>query len=558
MRKKLIIIAVIAVLLIAGLWSALGWINRQQQAGALVKAREAYENGNPDRMVDLLAEAVAMDPDNLIALETQARLLDTVGNAGCVPVYQHLSRLQPGDYEALKTWLGAMVRYERAGDALVAYRELAGSGNELAGTPAFSLLGAELAFAAGDKQTALAYLREAYERNPDDAQTALRLCVAEAETLSRDELQPTMQRLDGLLAQPEVRAEAAALLLEMERQLGDTAAERATAERIWTVGRDDIGARLLALQVFYELDRPLFEQKLRQLITDNQRDVPALTAIFDWLLDHNENDLIITLAQEDSAVMNLNRPPVANRVAEAMIRTDQLKALRSYNSKVDWTGAEGFASLLPPLTRTLDRVEARNYPNPAFTRWLGAATLPQLREVLLVTQRLGFEKEEAAILQEIIRDEPWDRDAYLQLYALRERNRDSLGMLKLLQEARANFPQDRDIGDEYAWMAMVLDVERRQAEGVALRNFSYDPENTDYRVTWALAQCMKGEPDKALTTLDELKELPLRGKLAQSLAYRLLGQEAEARSALAGVDVDALLPEERKLVLESRPLPQDE
>ncbi len=559
MRKKLIITVVIVAVLIGGVWALVGWFNRSQQTDLLQRARSDYEAGHRDWMVDHLNEALALDPDDLEALQAQAELLDKIEDPACVGVYRRLSELQPENFEALSAWLGALVRYDRTADAVSAYERVATSGSPLAGTAAFSRLGANLAQAAGDAETNLRYLREAYARDPQNGETAFDLSVAEVRVLPVEELGPTMKRLEGLLSDPEVRNQAAMLLLEMQSKLGDDEALMATAERIWEAGYDDVNFRLFALEAYYRLDRELFDQRLALLLEQEQRDNQDLTKVFDWLLAHEEYDTIIKTANAEGMQMsNLLRPPVANRVAEAMVLSDQLKALRAYNAKVDWTGAEGFASLLPPLARTLDREEARTAPNPAFTRWLGSATLPQLREVLPVTQRLDFERERAAILQEIIRDEPWDRDAYVQLYALREANRDSLGMLKLLQESRINFPQDRAIRDEFAWVAMVLNVDRRDAEQLALKNYSYDPTDPQYRVTWALAQCLQGEPAKALELLEPMEGLSLRGQLVKALAYRLLGQMDAATEVLDGIEMDELLPEERRLVLESRPLPRDE
>ncbi|MBC2594363.1 hypothetical protein H5P28_08850 [Ruficoccus amylovorans] len=559
MRKKLIITIVILAVIVAGLWSILGWYKGEQQADLLRQAQVDYEAGHRDWMIDRLREALALAPNNLEALATQARLLDAVDDPACLNAYRRLSELQPADQEALTAWLAALVRYERTSEAIEVYEQMAGGKSPLAPTAGFSRLGANLAGSAGDTAAQLRYLREAYQRDPEDVETGLGLSLAEAQSLPVAELAPTQARLAKLLDRPEVRTQAAALLLAIEAQAGDQAALQASAEHIWELGYDDVELRLLALDAFYQIDRELFEKKLALLLDREQRDNESLTAIFDWLLAHEEYDTIIRMATEEGASMgNLKRPPVANRVVEAMILTDQLKALRRYNAGVAWTGAEGFASLLPPLVSTLDREKARDFPNPSFTRWLAVATLPQLREILPVTERLDFPAERAAILQEIIRDDPWDREAYRQLYAMRSAERDSLGMLKLLQEERANFPQDREIADEYAWITLVLNVDRRGSEQIAKLNFSSDPTDPEFRVTWALAQCLSKDPTAALKTLEPLKEPGVRARLVKALAYRLLDDKAASDEVLAGEDMANLLPDERRLVLESRPLPKDD
>ncbi|MGE9291986.1 MAG: tetratricopeptide repeat protein, partial [Puniceicoccales bacterium] len=394
MRIKLIIIAVVTAIFIGVLWWLLAMWGQTQLETELEEAQKAYEAGYNDRMVEQLEMAVARDPDSINTLQIQARLLDAIENAGCLPVYEHLSELQPDDITAFRDWMGALVRYGRLDEARSIYEKFEAAGPPLGGTASFSRLGADLAGTARDENARLAYLREAYERAPDDAEVGVELSRAETQVLPAADLGATVQRLDSLLGQDQVRVEAAALLLQIETALGDKQRLQSAAQRVWDAGAGEVSMRLLALEAFYDLNREDFEQRLKKLIIEEQRNVPALTSIFNWLLARGENELIISLAMEDKAVMNINRPPVANRVAEAMVQTDQLKALRAYNSRVDWTGAEGFASLLPPLTLTLDREEARDVPNPAFTRWLSSAALPQLREVLPVTARLGFEREE--------------------------------------------------------------------------------------------------------------------------------------------------------------------
>ncbi|MGE9292362.1 MAG: hypothetical protein ACQKBW_01995, partial [Puniceicoccales bacterium] len=163
-----------------------------------------------------------------------------------------------------------------------------------------------------------------------------------------------------------------------------------------------------------------------------------------------------------------------------------------------------------------------------------------------------------AILQEIIRDDPWDRSAYDQLYALFRDRKDTLAMLRLLQEERENFPQDRDLSSEYAWIAMVLDVDRRGAERIAQLNYSHDPENPAYQICWAFALCKSREPAKALEVLGRVDPLGVRGQLVKAYACRLLDDKEGYEQALRGVDMDALLPEERKFVQSARPLPKDD
>lgn len=556
MLKKLLIVIVVCLVLAVGTYVAWDEAERRRQPGVLRQAQQAYEEGDYKAMAMLLGEASTLDPDNLEAIATEARLYDAVGRVEAVDAYARLYQAQPDDFESLQNWLEALVRFDRASEALSVYWSLTSPDVQ---TPAFtqtvgfSILGAELAKAAGEDTAILTYLREAYERAPGDPLRALALSAWEATVLPPDELGPTAERLYDLLGNTAVRSDAAAALADIYRKQGNVDSLQAMAERLWEYGTRDIDARMLALNAFYETGRTdLYREKLATLIKEQERRSIAMARILAWLLEKEEYDTVIETALADETRLHFKRPPIAPVVAEAMIHANRLEDLRDYTETAEWTGEEGFGAMLNPLLETMSREKAQRFPNPEFNRWLRNAHIDEIQELLDVAVRLDMVREQESMLAEIIDRQPWERAGYDRLYALREARKDALGMYKLLDEAQRNFPGDRDLLNNHAYLALVLDIDRRAAVRVAEENFNHDPDNSEYRATQALALCMLRRPAKALDLLYVMDELPPRAMVTQALAHRMLDEREQHDDMLMELDPDIMLPAEWRMVIGTR------
>ncbi len=549
------VVAIIIFLLGLAVGGYVIWQDRQdqKQPRLLERAQQAYQEGENDLMVMLIEEAVALDSDNVEAHIAAAKLLEAVGDPRVVMNYGSIAFLSPEDYQAFMDWMLAVEKYESPRSAYNAYLNYEQQGfGKLEQGATLARFGATLALKVEDFPAALAYLRRAVELEPENQRYALDLAELEAEVLPVAELAPTVTRLQELIEDEQLRSEAAIALLGLYERTGNESGLRETAVQLWKYGEYDLSSRLHALDALYEVDREAYAAKLALLLEEQERRPVALARILSWLNEHGEYDAVVAAATAPDARLHFKRPPLSPLVAEAMVHANELNALAEYYPQADWTGEEGFGFLLYPLTETRNRERQATFPNPRLNRWLRSARPDDLRELLEAARRMDFVQEQEWILENIIEREPWEREAYDELIALLSAKKASVAEYKVLARARQNFPRDRELANEYAYLSLVLDMGRLEAVEISEDNFNHDPDNRDYRDTQAMALCMLRRPAKAIDLLYGYEPLSPRGMVTKALAHRMLAESEAQKELIMQLDPEVMLPEEWKLVLGSQ------
>ncbi|MEM9226513.1 MAG: hypothetical protein AAGA45_00960 [Verrucomicrobiota bacterium] len=553
MKVRLIVGLVVFLLLGAG---GAGWHYWEQYQTRQLsdQAEYAFQNGDFALMQEQLEAALERSPNSIELWQLAADLFASSDSAREVEARRWLHENDPGDLEKLEAWLRALQHSGRAEEALAAYRKLAEESNSPhAEKESFLRLGAELAVAAGNKPYAI----ECYRLLADPASQLARSGL-ELESLPQNTWGPVIARLERLLAQAELRAEAFRLLVEAHRARGQDAALLALGDRLWETNEDRLAARLLALQAYQAADEERFAARVEELLQEHARRSIALASILESLNALEAYDFVIAAGTAEDAGRQYRQSPLAQYVAEAFILSGRFKELSAYASGVDWAGELGFASMIRPLIETQAMNKANAFPSPEFNRWLRGATLAQLQEHYETAQRLGMKREQEWLLRELVQREPWNRESWDRLYALLAEQKDAVEMFKLLEQMTENFPRDRSLQNEHAYLALVLDMGRLDAVRASERLFTDDPENIDYRTTQALALCMLRRPALALDLLFGYEPLPHRGQVAISLAYRMLAEENAHESSLMQLNPDVTLPEEWRMVIGSQHLNTDD
>ncbi|MEM8549267.1 MAG: hypothetical protein AAGF10_00605 [Verrucomicrobiota bacterium] len=553
MKLRLIVGLVIILLLAAGGAGWHYWEQYQTQQLAL-EAEYAFQNGDFVAMEEFLDAALERAPDSAELWQSAVELFAGSGSVREVEARRWLYEDEPDNYERLEAWLRILVRSGRADEAFAAYRNrLDEGGSPYADTEPFLHLGAELALAVGDTDYAI----ERYRLLADPASQLARSRL-ELETLPLDAWGPVIKRLERLLTQAKTRAAAFALLVEAYQALGQDAALLALGDQLWETREDRLAARLLALEAYQAADEERFNGRVDELLQEHARRLIALANILETLIMLEAYDWVIAAGTSPDAGRQYRQSPLAQYVAEAFILTGRFEELSDYASSVDWAGETGFASMIQPLIKTRAMTKAKAFPSPEFNRWLRGATLVQLQEQVETARRLGLKREQEWLLRELVQREPWNRTTWDDLYTLLVEQKDAIEMFKLLEQMTENFPRDRTLQNEHAYLALVLDMGRLDAVRASEQLFASEPENIDYRTTQALALCMLRRPALALDLLFGYEPLPHRGQVAISLAYRMLAEDDAHESSLMQLDPDDTLAEEWRMVIGSQHLNTDE
>ena len=132
------------------------------------------------------------------------------------------------------------------------------------------------------------------------------------------------------------------------------------------------------------------------------------------------------------------------------------------------------------------------------------------------------------------------------------RNEKKLNRLtELLETMVKKFPADGKATNDYNYYRLLAREEVDTATESAFKLYRTNPRLLSYRITLALAHLRNNSPDQAYLLLDlnglEWEELSDIRKAVRAATLLEKQQEKEAQELIDSINMDALLPEERKL-----------
>ena len=128
---------------------------------------------------------------------------------------------------------------------------------------------------------------------------------------------------------------------------------------------------------------------------------------------------------------------------------------------------------------------------------------------------------------------------------------DADGQYRAFRRLHLLQPQNADIGNNFAFFALLLNREQRQASEVAQLNSEQNPRNLNYLATRAFALTQQARYADALRLLQPKASL-VPGSPGLGLVYGLAlagtGRKDEARSILSALPADTLTIAEKELI----------
>jgi Flp pilus assembly protein TadD len=129
--------------------------------------------------------------------------------------------------------------------------------------------------------------------------------------------------------------------------------------------------------------------------------------------------------------------------------------------------------------------------------------------------------------------------------------RDAEGEYRVFRQLHLLKPEDRSIGNNFAFFAALTGREQSQAESAARANLEQEPRNAAFVATMAFTLLQLGRTEEALVILRpraaEAAGSPALG-LAYGLALAATGHRAEARPLLQGLAPESLTLREVELI----------
>ncbi len=363
------------------------------------------------------------------------------------------------------------------------------------------------------------------------------------------------QRGLGLLrkwtADPEWGATALRTVLNDAIVRADRPAMRAWSEALLQHPRHTRDDMRLGLQGLAGSDENRFSAVLAGLEKDHAVSPAAATQLLSWLNQIGRSADAVRWMQTLPANA-LRRPPLVVAGAEALRLTGDWSALREWTGTGDW-GEQDFLRWTYGLLAA--RMLGEDMPAETLERTLyNHAQLSSVHGLFAASSLYGWGREREAV------DLWWrvaEQDSRLAIEALGalarhyQMRRDADGLYRAFRRLNLLQPQDRDIGNNFAFYAVLTGREQRRAERIARDNLAAAPQNAAYLATCAFTLTLQNENEAALALLApraaEAARFPALG-FAYGFGLAKAGRKAEARPLLTGLPPESLTLAEVELI----------
>jgi tetratricopeptide (TPR) repeat protein len=240
------------------------------------------------------------------------------------------------------------------------------------------------------------------------------------------------------------------------------------------------------------------------------------------------------------------RPPIATEVAEALRLSGQWQNLGQFADRCEWGYNLEFIGWL------YDLVAARHLGESAaaLAKWktIQASSLSNPGQAMVAADLLyGWADSEdaVALLWGATGNPRLAMPALGTLARIYQEEGDAAGQYRVFTQMSALRPEDRDIGNNFAYFAVVNGQPGRiEAVRIARANFEASPDNVAYRSTWALVLCGLSRPVEAMQVLEPVAA-GWKDSRTISWAYVValadVGRKAEARTILRTGPIDPTL-----------------
>ncbi len=231
------------------------------------------------------------------------------------------------------------------------------------------------------------------------------------------------------------------------------------------------------------------------------------------------------------------RPPMATEVAEALRLSGQWRDLAQFANRCEWGYNLEFIGWLYDLVAERHLGE----PGAALAKWktIQASSMSNPGQAMVAADLLyGWSDSEDAIalLWAATKTPRLAMPALGTLARIYQKEGDAQGQYRVFTRMSALRPEDRDIGNNFAYFAVVNGQPGRiEAVRIARANFEASPDNIAYRSTWALVLCGLSRPAEAMQVLEPVAA-GWKDSRTISWAYVValadVGRKAEARTIL--------------------------
>lgn len=551
MKLWITLIAVVVLLVGGGLVARyVGWpAYKTWRTDALYnQATAAFQEQDYDQVYLLVRKILSIQRDRLDAfrLATRAHLEERSPEA--LAYARRLVELEEDNVDNNLLAARVALFYSRPQEAYDYFRAIPVE----AGEPLeeYHDIALQLALAAEQYPQAEYHLRRLRELKPDDRALDLRLQIVRLKHPEAPVRADARETITELLETSETdRPLAYQALLADDLAAGRCDQGLAIAATFAEDAPLTVPPQMVLARVYASCDEEAFARHL-DFLAENMGDDPAL-------IDAVGGLLLETGKAEEALAWLLRLPPASREfkqwqfvLTQVFMRLGAWEQLRDHLRGLDWETIEYARHMyLAYAARQLDREDA-------FVRDWRAATIaaleftPMARALYRQARDWGWERAADEFLETIFARYPradWARnDLVVRLLA----RRDTAGLSRYYQRLHELSPSDSEVVNNLAYLLLLRQTDLSQAYTLARQAHLDEPENPYYRTTYAFSLFRQDRPDEAWEQFQEMApEMRLGASRAHLYAAIALARNEVqvAQDALAAVNADQLLPEERML-----------
>jgi len=534
-------------LLIALIWSGRDLYARWQERRLIRRAVAAMEHGD-DATASLAARTVLqIKPTSASAARIVAEIAEKAGNRVALDWRRKAVEFDPRSVNDALALARCALQFNEPGLAEQALAGIDEQGKQTAGFHAVIALQAQT---RRDDETAAREWERAVQLAPNQTDYQLQLGMQQLRSGNENQRDAGKAILTKLREDQKQRAAATRALIS------DGIAQHESAQQLLALAKDlqsypeaTLNDRLMYLDFLHQAQLPEYAGYLTKFQADVVDNPTELGALLEWMSKTNQNLLALDFVKQ-IAPEKLEKWPVPMAIARLYAQLADWNKLEAVTKDANWRQAEFMRhAYLARALRGRDKPAAVEHEWGQATKQAGNQSASILA-LIQVTKEWHWEKEMVDLLWSLTADPERQREAIQALYQYYGRTQDTQGLYRILVRWAEIAPDNLNIQNNYAQVALLLDANRDEARKIAADLYQKAPTNAAYAATYAYSLLTKGDARQAAKVLTSLTPEQLRDPAVSAYYGLCLAalHDDKARDFLAAGQQAALLPEEKKLI----------
>jgi predicted Zn-dependent protease len=520
----------------------------------LTRRAEAYLGSHDLRSAMLSARrALQLNPENTAAIRLLGKIGEESGDKSALDWRRKAVELNPHSSEDLIALANAAVQFK---DLPAAEKALQSVEENARDTADFHAASARIAEAKKAFPEAEREWSKAVEVARDNTSYQLQFALSLLRMDDPAQREKALSILQELRADEKQRAPATRALIASAVARRQNQPVLKMAEELKDYPEATLRDRLLYLDVLRQAQDPRFSNYLTSLEHEVASKPTDLAALLSWMNASGLSLLGIDYARSLPETERM-KWPVNLALTEAYVKVADWPRMENAIKNQDWGAYEflrhGYLAL---AARKQDKGGIADQEWLLAQKQAGSQTQNEWTLVRAATD-WGWKKEVTDVLWSLADEQQSQGEALEKLYQRYYQASDTLGLYRVLGRLAQLRPEDSDIANNLAQVALLLNVDLARAQKTAAEIYKKQPDNPAYATTFAFSLYRQNNVGAALAVMSKLRDDAMKDPATAAYYAVFLadsGKIDKAREYMSRANAAKLLPEEKELLLSAERL----